>query len=174
MQLRMMSMSAACILLWMATDAARGELANKIETLRGHQSVFVSVSTPQSEDAIRRLGLVKASLERYIIARLADAKIPASLEFTDQTLILEIQVDVHKVAQGNQLDVFAFVSQFDAIQAARLAANRQAALAATWRATQFGAVTSEQAHLLRESVVSNLDNFIRDWQTAQTAESGSP
>jgi hypothetical protein len=174
MKLPTVWITAGGILLWFATSPAWGELANTKETLRGHQSVFVSISTPQSDDAIRRLGLVKASLERYVLTRLADAKIPASLEFTDQTLILEIRVDVHKVTQGNELDVFAFISQFDAIQAARLATNRQAALAATWRATQFGAVTSKQAHLLRESVISNLDGFIRDWQAAQAAESDSP
>ena len=140
------------------------QLANKKETLRGHQSVFVAVTTPESDDAVRQLGLVKSSLERYILAQLAKANIPASVVFTDQTLILEIQVDVHKVIQTHDLDVFAFVSRFDAIQPARLATNRQAALAATWQATQFGAVTPQQSHLLRDSVITNLDAFIRDWQ----------
>jgi hypothetical protein len=151
----------------LAASVARADLANRRDTLRGHTKVFVAVTTPETDDAVRRLGLVKTSLERYILKRLGEANIPASLEFTDQTLILEIHVDVHKVTQGNAVDVYAFISRFEAIQAVLLATNRQSALAATWRATQFGAVTTEQAHLLRDSVAKNLDQFIADWQAAQ-------
>jgi hypothetical protein len=158
---------AGLLMAVLLTTPAAAQLAHKKETLRGHRKVYVSVTTPATEDATRHLGLVQPSLERYILAQLSKANISASAEFTDQTLILEIQLDVHKVIRADNLDVFAFISRFEAIQAARLATNGDAALAVTWRATQFGAVTVDQAHLLRDSVINNLDAFIRDWQAAQ-------
>ncbi|MCA9153017.1 MAG: hypothetical protein KDA92_27130, partial [Planctomycetales bacterium] len=90
--------------------------------------------------------------------------------FVDQTLILEINVDVHKVSTTGTEPIFAFVSQFEAAQAARLAANRQSALAVTWKSMRFGAVTKAQAGLLRDSVVANVDEFVRDWKSAQAGE----
>ncbi len=133
MVFRIMLITAAWVSLLAVVPPTSAQLASRKETLRGHRSVFVAVTTPESEVAVRQLGLVKPSLERYILAQLAKANIPASLEFTDQTLILEIQIDVHQVIQAKDLDVYAFVSRFDAIQPARLATNRQAALAVTWR-----------------------------------------
>jgi hypothetical protein len=118
-------------------DVAGAQLANRKETLQGHRAVFVAVTTPAAEEVTRDLGLVKASLERYILDHLTKAGIPASTEFVDQTLVLEITVDVHKVIQSEDLAVFAFVSQFEALQAARLAANRQSALVTTWKATNL-------------------------------------
>jgi hypothetical protein len=165
--LSLVTVGVSLLLALSIAGSASAQLANRRDTLRGHQRVFVSVTTPQSDDAVRQLGLVKASLERFIIARLTQANIPATTEFTDQTLILEIQVDTHKVLRAQETDVFAFVSRFEAIQAVRLATNRQPALAATWRATQFGAVTAEQAGLIRDGVIKNVDDFIRDWQAAQ-------
>jgi hypothetical protein len=161
------------LMLLLSTPAA-SQLAHKKETLRGHRKVFLSVTTPATEDATRHLGLVQSSLERYVLTQLEKAGLTASTEFTDQTLLLEIQVDVHKVLRADSRDVFAFVSRFEAIQAARLAANGEAALAVTWRAMQFGAVTSDQAHLLRDSVVNNLEAFLRDWEAAQDARTPSP
>lgn len=169
----MTRLSAVILVAWFVllfAAPAAAQLAHKKETLRGHRKVYVSVTTPASDEVTRQLGLVQSSLERYILAELNRANIPASTELTDQTLILEIQVDVHKVLRADNLDVYAFVSRFDALQAARLATNGEAALAATWRTTQFGAVTANQAQLLRDSVIRNLEEFIRDWQAVQNDE----
>jgi hypothetical protein len=166
--------SLAALVVLLLTATAASQLGHKKETLRGHRKLFVSVTTPATDDATRHLGLVQSSLERYILAQLDKANIEASTEFTDQTLILEIQVDVHKVLRADQVDVFAFISRFEALQAARLATNGEAALAVTWRATQFGAVTADQAQLLRDSVIRNLDDFIRDWQSAQHSNQPTP
>ncbi len=96
------------------------ELANRKETLEGHHSIFLSVNIPEAEEAAQRLGLKKESLERFLIDRLQKGGIAASLEYVDQTLILEIQVDLLKVIQAEDSDVYAFISQFEAIQPAQL------------------------------------------------------
>ena len=105
--------------------------------------------------------------------RLKESRIEVSTEYTDQTLILEIQVDLLKVIQSDDVDVFAFISQFEAIQPARLATNHQAALVTTWRSTKFGAVTPAQAGLLRDSVLQNLERFITDYLEVQTKTEGT-
>ena len=149
--------------LVLAANSAQAQLASNKETLRGHQNVFVSVSTPDSEVAVNDLKLKKESLENFVVKRLRRNNIDVSTTFTNQTLILEIKVDLVKVASVDDQDFFAFVSQFEAIQAARLATNKQGALATTWRETQFGGITRENARLLRESVILNLEKFIADW-----------
>ena len=160
--------SIALVLSLILVTNAFAELASSKDTLRGHESVFVTVITPETDDAVRRLGLVKSSLERYLLDRLTQAEIPASSQFTNQTLILEVHVDIHRVVQSGNVDVFAFISRFDALQAVQLA-NRRAALATTWRATRFGAVTTVEADLLRDSVIKNVEQFIQDWTAAQSA-----
>ncbi|MCA9149239.1 MAG: hypothetical protein KDA92_08075, partial [Planctomycetales bacterium] len=51
----------------------QAQLANQKGTLRGHQAVFISVTTPQTDEARKQLGLVRESLERFIIERLTAA-----------------------------------------------------------------------------------------------------
>ena len=173
MDLRVRSFCTACVLLLLSVNSVLAELASSRDTLRGHHNVFISVTTPETADAIGKLRLVKSSLERYLVDELKKSQIHASVRFTDQTLILEVHIDIHRVTQSNKADVFAFISRFDAIQAVQLV-NRQAALATTWRATQFGAVTPDQAGLLRSSVIKNLQQFIGDWEAANSAPNQSP
>jgi hypothetical protein len=144
-------------------QTASGQLASNSETLQGHSSVFLSISTPEIDQTGRNVGLKKESLERFVLGRLEKSGIKVSTTFTNQTLILQVHVDLVKVIQSGETDVYAFISRFEAIQAARLATNRQSALATTWKATKFGAVTRQQANLLRDSVVQNLDQFIAAW-----------
>ena len=151
----------------------RAQLANRKETLRGHRTIYLSISTPETDDAVRQLGLKQESLQRYVVQRLQESRIEVSTEYTDQTLILEIQVDLLKVIQSDDVDVFAFISQFEAIQLARLATPGQAALVTTWRSTKFGAVTPAQAGLLRDSVLQNLERFITDYLEVQTKTEGT-
>lgn len=165
----MLRVLGTMVLCTLSATSSSAQLANRRDTLQGHRSVFVAVTTPATDDATRDLGLIKASLERYILDQLTKAGIPAATAFTDQTLVLEINVDLHRVVQSGDVTVFAFVSQFEALQAARLATNRQSALVSTWKAVQFGAVTKAEAHHLRDSVTTNLDQFIKDWQAVQAA-----
>jgi len=162
-------MVVAFVVATLSASSSSAQLANRKDTLQGHRSVFVSVTTPATDDATRDLGLIKGSLERYVLDQLTKAGIPAATAFTDQTLVLEINVDLHRVVQSGDVTVFAFVSQFEALQAAKLATNRQSALVATWKAVQFGAVTKAESHRLRDSVTTNLDQFIKDWQAVQAA-----
>lgn len=157
----------AWLLLGSWPTLSEAQLANKKETLRGHRTIYLSIVTPETEQAVQQLGLKKESLERYIIEQLRENGFEVSTDYTNQTLILEIQVDLLKVAQATDSDVFAFISQFEVIQPARLATNRQAALVTTWRATKFGAVSRAQANLLRDSVLQNLTQFIEDYRSVQ-------
>ena len=118
-------------------QSASGQLASNKETLQGHSSVFLSISTPELADTGRHVGLKKDSLERFVLNRLQKSGIQVSTTFTNQTLILQVHVDLVKVIQSGETDVYAFVSRFEAVQAARLATNRQSALATTWKATKF-------------------------------------
>lgn len=156
------------------TLTAQAQLAGRQETLRGHRQIYVAVSVPEDDATTRELGLRKATLERYILDRLKEQNVPASTEFKDQTLILEIRVDLHEALKADGKRVFAFLSQFDCMQAARLATNRQSTLAATWRATQFGVISRDQAQLLRDSVLRNLDAFVADWKEAQKDDATTP
>jgi hypothetical protein len=164
----------ACLLLGSWPTFSNAQLANKKETLRGHRTIFLSIVTPETDEAIQQLGLKKDSLERYILEQLRQNGFEVSTQYTNQTLILEIQVDLLKVAQSTDADVFAFISQFEAIQPARLAANRQAALVTTWRSTKFGAVSRAQVNLLRDSVLQNLAQFIADYRSVQPPNENAP
>lgn len=155
------------VLYLLAANSATAQLAGRQETLRGHRQIYVTVTLPEAEETTRELGLRKATLERYVLDRFKENNIPASTEFTDQTLILEIRVDLHEALKADDKRVYAFLTQFDVMQAARLATNQQSTLAATWRATQFGVVSRQQANLLRDSVLRNLDAFIADWKAVQ-------
>jgi len=141
-----------------------GQLASNKETLRGHTSVFVSVSSPDNEFTRNVLKIEKESLERFIVSQLEREGINASTTFTNQTLILEIKLDLVEVASINGEGMYVFVSQFQAIQAAKLATNRQPALATTWQQVQFGGITQQNAPLLRDTVDQNLEKFIADWK----------
>lgn len=154
------------VILLSIAQATSGQLASNKQTLQGHTSVFLSISTPEIDETGRQVGLKKESLERFVLTRLEKDGIEVSTTFTDQTLILQVHVDLLKVLESGETDVYAFISRFEAVQAARLATNRQSALATTWKATKFGAVTRQQAHLLRDSVVQNLDEFIAAWKDA--------
>ena len=166
--MNLLSIRLASTLFVVASIAqtAWGQLASNEQTLQDHRSVFLSITTPAFDETGRQLGLKKESLERFVLSRLKKNGIQVSTTFTNQTLILQVNVDLLKVLRSNDTDVYAFVSQFEAVQAARLATNRQSALATTWTATKFGAVTREQASLLRDSVVQNLDQFIAAWNEA--------
>lgn len=153
-------------LLASLTQTASSQLASNAETLQGHRGVFLSISTPEVDVTGRHVGLKKESLERFVLRRLEKNGIKASTTFTNQTLILQVHVDLLRVIQSGETDVYAFISRFEAVQAARLATNRQSALATTWKATKFGAVTRQQANLLRDSVIQNLDLFIAAWNQA--------
>ena len=166
MNMRWLRAATTLFVLAWAAQSASGQLASNKETLQGHSSVFLSISTPEHDATGRHLGLKKESLERFVLSRLEKNGIKVSTTFTNQTLILQVQVDLLKVIQSGDTDVYAFVSRFEAVQAARLATNRQSALATTWKTTKFGAVTRQQAHLLRDSVVQNLDQFITAWSQA--------
>lgn len=155
---------AVLILSTLSSQETSAQLASRRETLRGHEQIFLNVNISDTEATNQTFGLRKESLEKFLLRRLDEAGIKATNQYTAQTLILEINVDLHQVAQTNEEQVYAFVSQFDAIQAAKLATNHEAALATTWKSLQFGAVSKAQSQLLRDSVVQNLDRFIEDWQ----------
>ena len=140
------------------------QLASNEDTLRGHTSIFVSVSIPDNEFARTVLNLEKEPLEGFVVHRLEQEGIHASTTFTNQTLILEIKLDLVEVASIDDEQMYVFVSHFQAIQPAKLATNRQAALATTWQRVQFGGITEQNASLLRETVFQNLEKFIADWK----------
>jgi len=158
--------STTLSLLASLAQTTSGQLASNTDTLQGHSNVFLSISTPEGDATGRHVGLKKESLERFVLSRLEKNGINVSTTFTNQTLILQVHVDLLKVIQSGETDVYAFISRFEAVQAARLATNRQSALATTWKATKFGAVTRQQANLLRDSVIQNLDQFIAAWHEA--------
>ena len=163
-------MVLALTMLGLCGRSTSAQLASRRETLRGHREVFLSVNISDSETANRTFGLKKDSLEKFLLGRLAEAGISAANEYQTQTLILEIQVDLHQVVQVDDDQVYAFVSAFDATQAAKLATNREAALVTTWKSLRFGAVSQSQSQLLRDSVIQNMDQFIEDWQAANASE----
>ncbi len=151
----------------LSSSTGRAELASRKETLQGHRSIFLTVSIPESDDVAQQFGLRKESFERYLLQQLQQTGVPVSNRYTDQTLILEIQVDLLKVIDSDEGEVFAFISQFEAIQPARLATNQKPALVTTWRSTKFGAVTLAQKNLLRDSVLQSLEQFLREFREAQ-------
>lgn len=157
--------------VWGLSGPAFAQLSSDVASLQGHERIFVAVSTPNTDVATQDLGLRKESLEKYILKRLEKAGVDASTTFTDQTLILEVNVDLIKVVESDGVRIHAFVSNFEAVQATVLAKSRRTSLATTWKSHKFGAITKEQSKLLRESVVKNLDNFIKAWEEAQ-ADSG--
>lgn len=155
-------MLASALLLGAPVRSVDAQLANKADTLAEHERVFLSVTTAQLGETA--LGLKKESLEKHLVEQLEEANISVSTRFTNQTLILEVTIDLHKIAESDDVNIYAFVSRFEAIQAARLATNNQAALASTWDATQFGAVTKPEANRLRDSVTTNLKAFLEAWK----------
>ena len=164
---RILTWLTALLIAGVVARAGRAQLANRKETLQGHRSIFLTVNIPESDEVAQQFGLRKESFERYLLQQLQQTGVPVSNHYTDQTLILEIQVDLLKVIESDEGEVFAFISQFEAIQPARLATNQKAALVTTWRSTKFGAVTLAQKNLLRDSVLQSLEQFLRDFQEVQ-------
>ena len=75
MNLRMITILTAVAMLFGVANSTHAQLASNKETLRGHQNVFVSVTTPDSDVAIHELKLKKESLESFVVRRLQRNKI---------------------------------------------------------------------------------------------------
>ncbi len=136
------------LLTLFSVGSGYAQLASNEDTLRGHTSIFVSVSIPDNEFTRAVLKLEKEPLEGFVVHRLEQEGIHASTTFTNQTLILEIKLDLVEVASINDEEMNVFVSHFQAIQPAKLATNRQAALATTWQRVQFGVSPANEATCL--------------------------
>ncbi len=143
------------------------------ETLAGHERIHLAVRLPENSSQLRALGVRRASLEQFVLNLLRGAGIDASTEYSDQTLTLQMSLETASLTDAGrriaEVEDIAYLVELDAIQGAKLATNRQAALVSTWRTLQLGLVRRGATAPLRQSVERSVTTFIAQWKLVHPA-----
>lgn len=146
---------------------AQNEVQLQQAALQGINGFYVSVNVEGSEDIMRFDTLNVERLQRKAENKLDEAGLPLKQELAgdkrQNAPMLHVHLNVMHAGQG----LIPFSVEVNFYQPVKLVLNRDIQTSAsTWNSGYLGMVSYDRTSLIRESLLKELDNFVREFQAA--------
>lgn len=155
-------------LMLVGTAARAAELPSRIESLQGHADVKVQPTVIFPIAHAGALGLTEETITSFVIDRLNKAQVAASqydlATAKSSVLAFGISIDLLKLPVSGD---YVFAVQGNVTQIATLHASKRLSPVGTWHVMEFGYLPAGDGVMIRDAVEKVLDQFIKDWGTAQ-------